>query len=435
MLNKKSEKGQAIIMIVFAMIGLIGITALAVDGGMAYADKRGVQGAVDSAAWAAGLANARGNDIVASALAVAAANGYDNGAQNDVVVSFTDVLPAACPYNNGQGKDITVEITSHVKTFFAPVVGINQITNKVKASSRSCDVYTTVNTAPFYPGSSVYATSAPSSCNGSTRTVQVNGTANIQLWGGGFGSAGTDVDCMNFQGGITSLKLSEVGSPKTCATLTTASASLSNLNGFAGSEGACKTGSAPNVTYNATPPTPPADLGITCSGDAIKTGNALSPGNWPGSTGATGSFPQTGVTKLNPGVYCVTGDFTKSGPLTGLGVTIVLKTGVFNLTGGEIKLTAPTSGNTTGLVVYMPPSNASSVHWNGNVNVDVTGSLIMQSADCLFNGGVQIQHRAWQMICSTWTSDGNSTIEGSYDPSQLYIPPGITVNPTISLLK
>ena len=35
-----SERGQAMILIVLAIVGLVGITALAVDGGMYYADRR-----------------------------------------------------------------------------------------------------------------------------------------------------------------------------------------------------------------------------------------------------------------------------------------------------------------------------------------------------------------------------------------------------------
>ncbi len=54
MIHKKSEKGHAIILIVFAIIGLIAMTGLTVDGGMAYADRRQAQNAVDAAASAFG---------------------------------------------------------------------------------------------------------------------------------------------------------------------------------------------------------------------------------------------------------------------------------------------------------------------------------------------------------------------------------------------
>jgi Flp pilus assembly protein TadG len=52
MLTKKhnSERGQAIVLIVLAMIVLLGFTALAVDGSMVYSDRRMVQNAADASA-------------------------------------------------------------------------------------------------------------------------------------------------------------------------------------------------------------------------------------------------------------------------------------------------------------------------------------------------------------------------------------------------
>jgi Flp pilus assembly protein TadG len=63
MLSKKTERGQALILITFALIGLIALTGLTVDGGMAYSDRRSAQNAADSAAFAAALAYSRGQDF------------------------------------------------------------------------------------------------------------------------------------------------------------------------------------------------------------------------------------------------------------------------------------------------------------------------------------------------------------------------------------
>ena len=45
-----SERGQAIVLIAAAIVALIAITGLAVDGGLAFADRRQAQNAADSAA-------------------------------------------------------------------------------------------------------------------------------------------------------------------------------------------------------------------------------------------------------------------------------------------------------------------------------------------------------------------------------------------------
>src|SRR3990172_7389547 len=71
-----TERGQALIIIVFAMVGLIGITALTVDGGYAFSDHRHAQNAADTAVLAGARAIIRGEDWKSAALAIAAQNNY-----------------------------------------------------------------------------------------------------------------------------------------------------------------------------------------------------------------------------------------------------------------------------------------------------------------------------------------------------------------------
>jgi hypothetical protein len=149
MFRKRSEKGQAIILIVFSIIGIIGLTALTVDGGRAYTDRRQAQGAADSAAWAGGLANSRGSTvsgITAAAQSIADANGYNNnngGTRSVVNVKVEKDISGLCPpqADPETNRLITVEITSYVKTFFGPVIGIEQMTNHVVAVTRACGTF------------------------------------------------------------------------------------------------------------------------------------------------------------------------------------------------------------------------------------------------------------------------------------------------------
>jgi len=156
MFNQTSQKGQAIVMIVFVIIGIFGLIVLTVDGGMAYMDRRHAQGAVDSAAWAGGLANAKGNlgdvdgdgkddaDIAAieqAAMDIANANTYFNGPRSDVTVNVEEDTSGLCPAEASPNVVITVEIISRVKTFFGPILGINQVTNRVQAQTRACGTY------------------------------------------------------------------------------------------------------------------------------------------------------------------------------------------------------------------------------------------------------------------------------------------------------
>src|SRR5687768_7163301 len=99
---KASEKGQALILITLAAIGLFGFAALAIDGSMAFSNKRHAQNAADTSALAGALSYAReGNtaNIVTVALARAKSNGYENisGDTSTVVtVTITDVPAEEC---------------------------------------------------------------------------------------------------------------------------------------------------------------------------------------------------------------------------------------------------------------------------------------------------------------------------------------------------
>src|SRR5512146_1645563 len=109
----RSQRGQALILIVFAIVGLVGITALAVDGGNAYADRRRAQNAADSTALAAALARIKGQAWLSQAYLVARTNGYSNdGTTNAVTISSP---PTTGPYK-GNLEYIQVQITSRVRT-------------------------------------------------------------------------------------------------------------------------------------------------------------------------------------------------------------------------------------------------------------------------------------------------------------------------------
>ena len=49
--NNPSERGQAIVLIVLAMIVLLGFTALAVDGSLVYSDRRWAAPALPPSIW------------------------------------------------------------------------------------------------------------------------------------------------------------------------------------------------------------------------------------------------------------------------------------------------------------------------------------------------------------------------------------------------
>lgn len=150
-----AERGQALILIALAAIGLFGIAALAIDGSVKFSDRRHAQNAADTAALAAALTKVNGLtagqadtvcstasgytnstfclDIIDAAWDRAEENGYDGLIPNSVDVYSP---PISGPYS-GKSAYVQVIITSFVDTYFAQVIGIGQTKNTVQAVALS----------------------------------------------------------------------------------------------------------------------------------------------------------------------------------------------------------------------------------------------------------------------------------------------------------
>ena len=83
--EKTSERGQALILIVFGIAALFGIAGLAVDGGSLYADRRRAQNAADAAALAGALARVNGENWIDTTYQVATTNGFNNDGKRSIV--------------------------------------------------------------------------------------------------------------------------------------------------------------------------------------------------------------------------------------------------------------------------------------------------------------------------------------------------------------
>ena len=159
-----SERGQALVIVALALIGLIAITGLAIDGSMALADRRHAQNAADTAALAAALSYVRacentGCDTAAEmasakaaleidALDRALSNGYTGDLLHSEVEVYTcDDADASCsaPYA-GDSDYVQVVIKSHLETTFARIVGIPKMHNTVQAVALA---KSSINGAPF----------------------------------------------------------------------------------------------------------------------------------------------------------------------------------------------------------------------------------------------------------------------------------------------
>lgn len=399
MYHKKSEKGQALILIVLAIVGMIGLTAMAVDGGMAYSDRRQSQNAADASALNAALAKIHDGDWHAEGLVRANSNNFDNnGTTNTVQVNNPPA--AGCngingPYA-GNGEYVQVVIRSATQTYFGPVVGMPEVKNCVEAIARAKP--STVQPMAF--GNAIVSLKPTG-----TSTQWMHGGPDVTAIGGGI-FVNSSTDC-----GLTINGTPNVTTP--------------NITMVAGESCPHLTGSG--INYNAPQiPYPPTGLpNPVCNGAAVKTGNTLSPGTW------SDSFPPSGVTQLNPGVYCVNGSFTLNGndTLTGSEVLIVMNSGNIHWNGnGALDLSAPTSGPFKGLLIYFPMSNTSEVRINGTNDQLLTGSILAPASPIVLLGTAGTDAFHTQVV--GYTVEFGGTFDGTirYDDEENYaaaVPPQI----------
>ena len=362
---KSSEKGQALIIIAFAAVVLFGFAALAIDGSMAFSDKRHAQNAADTAALAAALSKTRSGDWAEDGLERANSNGYDdNGTSNQVEIYNPPVDGAYA----GNTEYIQVKITSEVNTFFARVLGIQKVTNYVQAVARSVPG----TTSPMFDGHAVIGL-APHEC----KAVMYQGNADTTIEGGGIfvnsdcntsaffnnsSAAQLTAPCLNAVGGI-------------------------NYNPTAINIPGCINSGATAFNY---PPDNIVFPNIVCSPGESQDGNTLNPGTYTSGN----KFPPNVVEYLNPGAYCVYNDFSVQGgdTLVGYNVVIIMMEGDVTFNGGAtVELTglpAPQSDENPygGLFLYMPMSNSGTITLNGNSESGFTGTILAPAADISIDG-------------------------------------------------
>lgn len=110
------EAGAFVVLVAACMILLMGLAALALDGGRMYDERRTAQNAADHASLAAAWAYCETVDPIAAGLASAASNGYENDGIDDFV-TVTDL----------GGGEFEAHVTSVLDTTFARVFSADQV--------------------------------------------------------------------------------------------------------------------------------------------------------------------------------------------------------------------------------------------------------------------------------------------------------------------
>lgn len=397
------EHGQAMILIVFAIIGLIGASALAIDGTRAFNDSRQADTAASAAALTAALTRIEGGNWRAAALAAAAANGYNNDGITNTVELNTP--PLSGPYA-GDSEYIEVILTSRMPTYFGRVIGIPTITSVAHVISQSKPS----QLGEMFPGYALVSLAPQSKCD-KRRGFWIHSEATLTLVGGGLFVNSDNPKCAFMSFGSGSIRVLD--------------ASRITVVGGADIQKPKLITPYPIETGTAPIPYPPAYKlpVITCGSKIAKideeTGEMTS-GNWD-----EGIFPPEGVTVLGPGAYCLQDDFVVSEGqvLQGNGVIIVMEAGNIHISGhAEIDLSAPKSGQNAGLLIYMPIDNAGLINLNGSDSSKYQGTILAPRADLRLNGMDSMRGAAYhsQIIAYYIEVDGTDNLEINYKDEQNY---------------
>lgn len=394
---KPFERGQALIVIALALVGLIGIAGLVVDGGNAFQDRQQAQNAADAAALASARARIHGGSVVDAAMAAAAENGYNNDGVKSIISLYTP--PKDGPHA-GDIEYVQVIIRSTVTTYFMRVVSTNEIVNEVQAVART----KAPEIGPILHGHAVISLAPSSNCLNQL-SFWIHGEATLDITGGGVFVNSSNQQCALVQQGNGSIRIAGdyginvVGNAK-----------IQKLHLF-----------TPAISPGAMPvPYPPPFFMPDvkgCGGDAevSEDGTTMSAGSWGED------FPPPGVTRLESGVYCLNNGMHITGNLEGHNVLFFVKRGEVRFgSSADIRLDARNTGDNAGLLIYLPMENRSRVVLNGGSGSNIQGTILAPASRVLIKGMDSTSGFHSQIIGYTIEADGNSNVVINFKPEQNY---------------
>ncbi len=391
-----SEKGQAIVLLVLFIIGLVAITALAVDGGRLYQGRRQAQNGADNAALAGAQAICHAASVSSAALAVAAQNGFNNdGTTNTVTVNHP---PSSGPAA-GDSDYVEVIILSKQTPAFARLVYLGSFQTTARAVGHCHN-------------------KPPEPLGGGAGLLVLDLSASPAYKG--TGSSTTTVSGGVFVNSSASSALSLSGGAHL------QSDTVDIVGNYSGDPGAI----SPSPTTGVDPITDPVaalayptEPGGSCASYSLTGGAAtIDPGLYC-SIKVTGS----GVLSMNPGIYYLTGDFSSSGTVLGSGVMIFNESGIIQVGGTNFTLSAPTSGTYKGMLFFMSRSNSHVIDVTAGTTSRLTGTLYGAASAINLAGSSTTFVFNSQVIGDTVIVTGSADIVIQYNPANNYLfDPGST---------
>ena len=459
-MNKKktSQRGQALILIALAIVGLVGFTALAIDGSIIFSNHRHSQNASDTAAYAGALSyvrNTTGNWQQA-ARDRAADNGFAaaNGATVDVYLcsqlplETVDGRVLNCqglPTGAVKSDYIYVHIKSKVDLFFARVLGWQEYVDHTDAVVLADSPKET----SFFPGFAIVSTMMGCPPIGYPRdpfTVSGNSSTVIVDAGILVNSSCDHPDAFS-QGGSS--------------TVTT-------------DDGVCVVGTYDYDPGDVVPPPTGPGTGGNCSQIDYTSYSLIVPAcshegfireiedgvyeAFPGNYGSGYAYNSiddihpSGILKLHKGIYClhdgialnstwtITSDLDGDGHDSEEGVLFYVQGGDITFNGSStVNIHAVNTTNDDfpedllNYLVYVPPSNEADVKITGSNGSTFTGTVLAPTSYVVLSGGTGTDAGTVdigsQVIGYAVTIEGDGYLNVHYDAADNAV---TTYNPSLS---
>ncbi|MBN2676998.1 MAG: Tad domain-containing protein [Anaerolineaceae bacterium] len=436
--NHNGMKGQALVLIAVALVGLLGVVAMAVDGSMIYSDRRELQSAADNAAMSAAATAAGRMDThalnyqsftcgsagVQDAMVHALNKAIDSvalyGYSVDTDISDHNGVQISCHIDVNAGLverylDVRVEIVHQSNTGFTRFILPNGVSNTVEAVAR-------IHPRRSLSMGNAIAALSPNCDPG----IDVGGNGSVNVMGGGIFSN----SCMAFTGA-------------TDITVNVDYGGIGYVTSYTekGNVDLQPPGLTPEQSTELLPyveiPTPDClslpDYGVV-NVDGVLT---INPGRYDGITLDGGDH-----LIMNPGLYCLYGDFQTNGHQTvevnpsssgDEGVTIYMASGTLLFNGNSlIILRAPAISQPPaikGMLVYMPPSNTGTITLTGTSGSSFRGTVYSPYGDIIVGGTADIPF-ATELVGANVTVSGNAAIDITDDAYVNYTRP-----PLMELVK
>jgi Flp pilus assembly protein TadG len=431
----RRERGQAIVLLALALVGLLGFAAVALDGGNIYTEQRRAQSAADNAVLAAAYQYMMGvtstSTISATALANALTNDYDNNSTSNWVKFYR---PPISGVYAGSSDYMQVVITERVPTALAHLVYKGPFQLTVSSTARA------VKAGPPVDGNAVVSL-AKDGCS----VIKTNGNGNLVVSNGGvFANSVGDTNCgtgavvVNAAGGGSIVVNGDYD------------INVVDTSHPAGGEGTILPWPV-NAGVEAISSDPLGDLEAPNCGPsqgAAPDNGSIGPGSY------THINAKNGTLTLQPGLYCITDadihavDIQSSGVLAGTGVMIYLQSGGMSIQQGIMNLKAPsTTYNPTcasvlpweapntsvchylGIVFYMDRNNPNDIALAGHAGWNIEGTIYAPSAEVELEGNGDWSVTG-QILSDTFAAGGNGDVQVFFNPDLIYIP-----QPSISLMQ